>query len=103
MAAAHQQSPTGFNYSQKGWLWAVCCSSVPHGALEFYVEKCSCMHFKIFVKDIQDGGRCMFGAQIVAQTRDIFAIWKSVPISNINHYLKTHLEYSMKTDMDLNH
>ena len=61
------------------------------------------MHFKIFVKDIQDGGRCVYGAQIVAQTRDIFAIWKSVPISNINHYLKTHLEYSMKTDMDLNH
>lgn len=47
------------------------------------------MHFKIFVKDIQDGGRCVFGAQIVAQTRDIFAIWKSVPISNINHCLDT--------------
>ena len=91
------------------------------------------MHFKIFVKDIQDGGLCMFDAQIVAQTRDIFAIWKSVPISNINHYHKTHLvhklwlklgifslygkvhpsltlitttrhlEYSMKTDVDLNH
>ena len=60
----------------------------------------------------------MFGAQIVAQIRDIFAIWKNVPISNINHYQKTHLEYfifyfvwtnknclelCLKNDVDLNH
>ena len=34
-----------------------------------------------------------FGEQIAAQTKDIFALWKIVPISNINHYHKTHLEY----------
>ena len=34
-----------------------------------------------------------FGTQIAAQTKDIFALWKIVPISNINHYHKTHLEY----------
>ena len=36
----------------------------------------------------------LFIVQIVAQTRDIFAIWKivqNVPISNINLYHKTHL------------
>ena len=34
----------------------------------------------------------LFGAQIAAQTRDIYAIQKIVPISN-GHYRKTHLEY----------
>ena len=35
----------------------------------------------------------LFGAQIAAQTRDIFAIRKIVTISNINHHHKTHLGY----------
>ena len=43
-------------------------------------------HCEIFVKYIPDGGGC-------AVRWDIFAIWKTVPISNINHYQKTHLEY----------
>ena len=68
----------------------------------------------------------LFGAQIAAQKRDILALWKIVPISNINHYHKTHLDryfisdichnlgkfvrtnksclgLCLKTDMDLNH
>ena len=73
----------------------------------------------------------LFGAQIAAQTRDFFTIiWKIiVPIYNIYHNHKTHLEYSYfifisdichnlgkfvqtnknclrlcpKTDVDLNH
>ena len=38
-------------------------------------------------------GVALFGAQIAAPTRDIFAAWKIVPTSNINHYHKTHLGY----------
>ena len=72
----------------------------------------------------------LFGVQIAAQTRDNLALWKIVPISNINHYHKTHLDryfifyfhfghchnlgkfvrtnknclgLCLKTDMDLNH
>ena len=68
----------------------------------------------------------MFVGQIVAQTRDIFAIWKIVTISDINDYHKTfrvfHILFSfrtfviiwvnlfgkkmkkcLKSDMDLNH
>ena len=59
-----------------------------------------------------------FGAQIAAQTRDIFLIWKIVPICNIYHYHKTNLEYNLgkffwtnknclgpclKTEVNLNH
>ena len=35
----------------------------------------------------------LFSVLLAAQTRDIFAIWKIVPISNIHHYHNTHLEY----------
>ena len=35
----------------------------------------------------------LFSAQIAAQTRDIFTMWKIVPIYNIYHNHKTHLEY----------
>ena len=37
----------------------------------------------------------LFGAQIAAQTRNIFAMWKLVPISNINHYHETHFYFGV--------
>ena len=44
----------------------------------------------------------LFSVQIATQTRDIFTIWKIVPISHINHYRKTQLEYFIFSDIGYN-